>query len=204
LLPSPETSRLHGELRGRVRRAHVEDPVDDEAGTSLMTEPGPVGGGGRRGAIIAWVGWWLASAALYLVLVDTVALPELVTGAVIATVAASGATLLRAQRRVVMRPRVRWLAGLWRPVLSYPTDLWTVTRALARREPAPGKLYALPFEPGVDSGRSAARRVLGPTAGSFAPNTIVVGLDSERGLLLVHQLVPSADPVADADPLGLR
>lgn len=169
-----------------------------------MTETGPVGGGGRRGAVIAWGGWWLASAALYLVLVDTLVEPELVTGAVIATVAASGATLLRAQRRIVMRPRGRWLVNLWRPVLSYPKDLWTLTRALARPGPVRGKLYALGFEPGADSGRSAARRVLGPSAGSFAPNTFVVGLDAERGLLLVHQLVPSADPAADADPLGVR
>jgi len=41
-------------------------------------------------------------------------------------------------------------------------------------------------------------------AASFAPNTFVVGLDPESGLLLVHQLAPSEDPTQDADPLGLR
>jgi hypothetical protein len=136
-----------------------------------MSHAGPEGGGGRRGAAIAWLGWWLVSAAVYLVLVDTVVLPELVTGAVIAVIGATAATLVRAQRRVVIRPRARWLVALWRPVASYPRDLWTVTRALAQREPVRGKLYALPFEPGVDDARSAARRVLGPSAGSFAPNT---------------------------------
>ncbi len=169
-----------------------------------MTPAGPSGGGGRSGAVFAWVGWWVASAVLYLVLVDTVVLPELVTGAVIAAIGASGASLVRAQRRVVMRPRASWLVTLWRPLASYPRDFWTVTRALARREPARGMLYALTFAPGTDDARSAARRVLGPTAGSFAPNTFVVGLDADRGLLLVHQLVPSPDPAADADPLGLR
>lgn len=169
-----------------------------------MTGSGPSGGGGRPGAVIAWVGWWLGSAALYLVLVDTVVEPELVTGAVIATIASSAAVLVRAQRRVVMRPRAVWLRGLWRPVASYPRDLWTVTRALLARKPVSGALYALPFEPGGDDARAAARRVLGPTAGSLAPNTFVVGLDPETGLLLVHQLVPSADPSADADPLRVR
>lgn len=169
-----------------------------------MTPAGPLGGGGRRGAVIAWLGWWLASFAVYLVLVDTVVLPELVTGAVISIIGASGAVLVRAQRRVVMRPDPAWLGGLWRPIASYPRDLWTIIRALARRRPVRGKLYALPFEPGADDGRSAARRVLGPSAGSFAPNTFVVGLEPESGLLLVHQLVPSADPIGDADPLGLR
>ena len=169
-----------------------------------MTPAGPSGGGGRSGVVIAWVGWWVASAALYLLLVDTVVLPELVTGAVIAAIGASGATLVRSERRVVMRPRASWLVALWRPLASYPRDLWTLTLALARREAARGRLYALPFARGTDDARSAARRVLGPTAGSFAPNTFVVGLDAERGLLLVHQLVPSEDPAADADPLGLR
>jgi hypothetical protein len=169
-----------------------------------MSQAGPVGGGGRGGAVIAWIGSWLVSVAIYLVLVDTVALPELVAGAVIAIIGASGATLLRAQRRVVMRPRASWLVALWRPVVSYPGDLVTVTRALVRPKTVSGRLYALPFEPGPDDARSAARRVLGPTAASFPPNTFVVGLDSERGLLLVHQLVPSDDPVAAADPLGVR
>ena len=164
----------------------------------------PRGGGGGAGAVVAWIGWWLVSAALYLVLVDTAVTPELVTGAVIASLAATGATLVRGRRRVVLRPDPAWLVGLWRPLAAYPRDMWTLTRALARRRPAAGRLYALPFAPGVDDARSAARRVLGPSAGSFAPNTFVVGQDPEAGLLLVHQLVPSADPAADADPLGVR
>jgi hypothetical protein len=169
-----------------------------------MSQAGPVGGRGRSGAAIAWIGWWAASAGVYLVLVDSMSLPELVTGSVIAIIGASGATLLRSQRRAVMRPERAWLVRLWRPVVRYPVDLVTLTRALARRRPVKGRLYALAFAPGPDDARAAARRVLGPTAGSFAPNTFVVGFDPVRGLLLVHQLVPSDDPIADADPLRLR
>jgi hypothetical protein len=127
-----------------------------------MSHAGPEGGGGRRGAAIAWVGWWMGSAGVYLVLVDSVALPELVSGSVIAAIGASGATQLRAQRRAVMRPESRWLVRLWRPVVRYPVDLVTLTRALIRRRPVQGHLYALAFEPGTDDARSAARRVLGP------------------------------------------
>ena len=42
------------------------------------------------------------------------------------------------------------------------------------------------------------------SAGSFAPNTYVVGADEERGILLVHQLATRDDIAADVDPLGLR
>jgi hypothetical protein len=188
---------------GRVCDALVET-AEDETRTDPMSQTGPVGGGGRSGAAVAWIGWWVVSAAVYLVLVDSVSPAELVTGSVIAIIGASGATLVRAQRRAVMRPEPAWLLRLWRPVVRYPVDLLTLTRALVKRRPVQGRLFALTFDPGPDDARSAARRVLGPTAGSFAPNTFVVGFDPVRGLLLVHQLLPSGDPIADADPLRLR
>jgi hypothetical protein len=40
--------------------------------------------------------------------------------------------------------------------------------------------------------------------GSFAPNTIVVGVDQEREHLLAHQLLPTRRPQDAIDPLGLR
>ncbi|MGH2916079.1 MAG: hypothetical protein ACRDMX_13940 [Solirubrobacteraceae bacterium] len=169
-----------------------------------MSAKGPAGGGGKVGATIAWSGWWVVSAAIYLVLVDTVVLPELVTGAVIATIAATGATLLRAQRRAVMRPDPAWLLRSWRPLASVAPDLVKLCRALVSGPAATGHLYALTVKPASDTGRGAARAVLAPTAGSIAPNTFVIGYDDERALLLVHQLMRSEDPSADADPLGLR
>ncbi|MCW3018653.1 MAG: hypothetical protein JWN10_961, partial [Solirubrobacterales bacterium] len=39
-----------------------------------------------------------------------------------------------------------------------------------------------------DSARDAGRRALAESFGSLAPNTIVIGVDPERDLLLVHQL----------------
>jgi hypothetical protein len=38
--------------------------------------------------------------------------------------------------------------------------------------------------------------------GSLSPNTIVVGVDTERGLVLVHQLQRQGD-AEQIDPLGL-
>jgi hypothetical protein len=39
--------------------------------------------------------------------------------------------------------------------------------------------------------------------GSFAPNTYVLDVDRERGLILIHQLVPKPDQPRSIDPLGL-
>lgn len=163
---------------------------------------GPDGGGGIPGAIAAWVGWWIASAALWLFLVDNTHVPEMVVGAGVAILGASGALLVRQQRRVVLRPRPSWLLRAWRPFVAYGSDLWLLIRALPGR--GGGGFAAVPVEPGTDDARGAARRVFMQAAGSFAPNTYAIGTDHERDLLLVHQLVPSEDPAGDADPLRLR
>ena len=163
---------------------------------------GPAGGGGAAGAAVAWVAWWVLSAGLWLALVDNTHFQELAVGAAVACAGASAAVLVRAQRRLVIRPQLRWLARLWRPIVLYPRDLVLVALALARR--TPGHFVAVPFDARDEDPREAARRVLMKSAGSFAPNTYVVGADDDRGVLLVHQLAPRDDPSADADPLGLR
>jgi len=163
---------------------------------------GPLGGGGLPGALLAFAGWTVVCAALWLALVDTTHFQELVAGAVVALIGAAAALVVRSQRRLVLRPRARWLLAAWRPLAVFPRDLVLVLAALVRRRQ--GRLYAIPFNPREEDPREAARRVLMKSAGSFAPNTYVVGGDEERGLLLVHQLAPRDDPVADVDPLRLR
>ena len=162
----------------------------------------PAGGGGLAGATLAWLAWWVLCAALWLVLVDNTHRQELAVGAAVAALGASAAVLVRAQRRIVTRPRLRWLLRLWKPVAVYPRDVVLVTYALLRR--SRGRLLAVPFEAREEDPREAARRVLTKTAGSFAPNTYVVGADEDRGILLVHQLAWRERPAEDADPLGLR
>ena len=163
---------------------------------------GPTGGGGIRGAALASLAWWVLSAALWLALVDNTHFQELAAGAVVAFVGAAAAVIVRAQRRFVTRLRPSWLVRLWRPAAYYLRDLVPVALALARR--ARGRFVAVPFDAREEDPREAARRVLMKSAGSFAPNTYVVGADEERGILLVHQLATRDDIAADVDPLGLR
>jgi hypothetical protein len=163
---------------------------------------GPDGGGGVTGAVRAWAGWWLASAALWLLLVDNTHGPELLVGAGVSAIAASATIVVRQQRRVVLRPRPRWVLRLWRPLVTYPRDIWLLVLALPRRRA--GRFVALPSHPVGDDPRGAAERVLMQTAASFSPNTYVIGTDAERDLMLVHQLVRTRSIEDDADPLRLR
>jgi hypothetical protein len=144
----------------------------------------------------AWLSWWVVLAALYLWLADNTVLPELVAGAVAAAIGATGAVLVRSQRRTLLRPRLRWLRGAWRPLLGVFRDLVPLARALAARRSG-ALVQASLGGPADDPAYVALTEALG----SMGPNTIVVGVDRERGVVLAHQLLPTRDPAAAGAPL---
>jgi multisubunit Na+/H+ antiporter MnhE subunit len=168
-------------------------------------EQSPRGGGGRAGAVRAFAAWWVLCAALWLALVDRTRLDELLTGVVAATIGATAAVLVRQERQVVLRPRARWLATAWRPLLAFFADLWPLARALVvrgvLRRTGEGRLVEVAFEAVGDTPREAAFRVLTATLGSLGPNTIVVDVDTDRRVLRAHELVPTDDPARAAMPL---
>ena len=163
---------------------------------------GPEGGGGRVGAVRAWIAWFVASAVIWLWLVDNTHVPELILGAVVCVIAASAALVVRQQRLVVLRPRLRWLLRLWRPLAAFPRDMWLLVKALPRRRA--GTFYTLRASVHGDDPHNAAQRVLMQASASFAPNTYVIGTDVDREVVLVHQLVRTGNIERDADPLRLR
>jgi hypothetical protein len=154
----------------------------------------------------AWSVGWIAAAALYLLLIDITELPELIVGAGAAIIAATGLELAREQAIVGEGIRLRWLARLYRPLLTVPKDIAVVSaiavRALVRRPSAQGAFRVLPFACLDDEPHRGGRLALAETAGSLAPNTFVVGIDEERGLVLAHQLRRTAGRQA-IDPMGL-
>src|SRR5438270_64283 len=87
----------------------------------------------------------------------------------------------------------RWLAGTWRALARVPADVALVSLEIVAQAVRPGRprgtLRALPFAfGGPESSRDVGRRALAEGLGSLAPNTIVIGIDPERDLLLAHQL----------------
>jgi hypothetical protein len=142
--------------------------------------------------LVAWSTGWLVAAGLYLLLIDITDLPELLVGAGAAVLAASGLELAREQEVVGENIRLRWLARLYRPLAKVPSDIWFVSvvavRQIARRRPVCGEFRAVPFAGAGEDSIDTGRRALAEAFGSFAPNTIVVGIDTERELILAHQL----------------
>jgi multisubunit Na+/H+ antiporter MnhE subunit len=160
---------------------------------------------GHPGAVRAWLIWWALLAALWLALVDTVVVPELVAGAIAAAIAATGAVIVRGQRRLLLRPRLQWVRYAGGPLRRTLTDLVPLARALwrrgVRRRDERGAMAEVPYAAVAEEPGAATHRVFTQALGSLAPNTVVVGVDADRRVLLVHQLVPTDDPAAEAKPV---
>jgi multisubunit Na+/H+ antiporter MnhE subunit len=157
------------------------------------------------GALRAWLIWWALLAALWLALVDTVVGPELVVGSVAAAIAATGAVIVRRQRRHILRPKLSWVRSAGRPLVHTVADLAPLARALwrrgIRRADEHGAIARVTYTAVSDTPEDAAHRVFTQALGSLAPNTLVVEIDRDRRVMLVHQLVPTDDPAADSKPL---
>jgi hypothetical protein len=142
----------------------------------------------------------LASAALglligggfYMLLINTSSQPELEAGAAGMLLAAIAFEISREQGFVEAVISPRWLAGAWRVLARVPVHVALVCfeaiRQLFTFAPRRGSFRAVSFGACDDDARDAGRRALAEALGSLAPNTIVVGVDTERKLLLVHQL----------------
>jgi multisubunit Na+/H+ antiporter MnhE subunit len=152
-----------------------------------------------------WLSWWLILAALYLVIDDSVLVPELAVGAFAAAVGATGATLVHRERRTLLRGELRWLRAVPPTLSRLVGDLWPLARVLVQRgllrRGGAGVTVEVPFDATTDGPRDTARRAATEALGTLAPNTIVVRIDTDRGVLVAHQLAPTDDPARRASPL---
>lgn len=166
-----------------------------EAGGPLAGRGWPERRGGERALTRrfgAWFGWWVLLTAFWVGLDYSLDLAELLVGAAVAAVAALLVELVSHQADLHFRMRARWLV----PALALPgrvlRDTAVVFAALFRRvlfgvEPD-GGFVEFPAEWGDESALGVTRRVLLVGGRSVAPNTIALGLDRERGTVVVHQL----------------
>jgi hypothetical protein len=143
--------------------------------------------------VLAWSVGWTFAAGLYLLLIDITSLPELIVGAGAAVLAATGFELAREEGTAGgLTARLRWLATLHRALLKVPADVAVVSAMAVRQLFSPRKVNgvfrAVPFRCGEDEALETGRRALAEWFGSFAPNTIIIGVDPERELILGHQL----------------
>src|SRR5437764_10523152 len=141
----------------------------------------------------SWLVWWVLLMTFWVMIDDSISTDELLAGAGAAALAAAFADLVSYQAATRFRMRIEWRV----PVLRLPGqvigDLIIVYRALWRRlvhgEQPPSAFLELPASFGDDTPEGVTRRALLVGGTSIAPNTFVLGIDSERDVMVVHRLV---------------
>jgi multisubunit Na+/H+ antiporter MnhE subunit len=149
----------------------------------------------------AWLVWWVLLMSFWVILDDSLDFDELLAGAGAAAIGAFLAELASYQAAARFRMRIEWVV----PALSLPGQLLRDTvivfvalwkRLIHGEEPASG-FREEHVRPGPDSAEGRSRRVLLVGGRSVAPNTFVLGLDSERAVMVVHHLVTTESEAAD-------
>ena len=135
--------------------------------------------------------------SIWIIVDDSLATDELRAGAGAAALAATLAEVAGHQAGVRLRMRTRWLGPAIRLPADVARDTWTVFAALWRQivygEQPPSGFSEITVRPGAQTPEARIRRALLIAGRSVAPNTQVLGLDSERGVLVVHRLVQAKE-----------
>lgn len=149
----------------------------------------------------AWLLWWVLLMSLWVILDNSIASDELLAGAGAAALGACLTEVAGYQASTRIRMRIEWLV----PALSLPAqvvrDTVIVFAALWRRlargeEPASG-FRELPVRYGSDTAEGKTRRALYVGGRSVAPNTFSLGIDRDRDVMIVHQLVVTKGEAAE-------
>lgn len=126
---------------------------------------------------------------------DTLARAELLVGAGVAVMGALFAETVQHQAGTYLKVRFEWLAHALPIPVQVGRDLRLVFHALWRRVVA-GEVPSSTFEEvavrvGGQTSEAVTRRALLVAGTSIAPNTFALGIDDERGVMIVHRLVGS-------------
>lgn len=148
----------------------------------------------------AWLVWWVLLMSLWVSVDDSIALDELLAGAGAAALAAFLAELVTYQAGARFRMRAEWLVPALRLPAEIAADTVIVFAALGRRllrgEQPPSGFREIPARLGGTSDQEVTRRVLLIGGRSVAPNTFVLGIDRERAVMVVHQLMTNEGKAA--------
>jgi multisubunit Na+/H+ antiporter MnhE subunit len=139
--------------------------------------------------------------AFWVVLDYSVAVDELLAGAGAAALGAFLAEFAADQAGARFAMRARWLVPALRLPGQVARDTAIVFAALWRRlahgEDPPSGFRELPVRYGSDTAEGMTRRVLLIGGQSLAPNTFVLGIDPDRSVMVIHQLVVTEGKATD-------
>lgn len=130
---------------------------------------------------------------LWLLLVESLAVPELLAGVPVAVLGVIAATTaLQHEQRFIPALAAEAQRILRLPPAMVRDSVLVLGAALyagMRRRRLAGAFREVPYRVGGDDPDAAGRRAVAIALQSFAPNTCVLGFDEQRDVMVVHQLV---------------
>jgi multisubunit Na+/H+ antiporter MnhE subunit len=106
--------------------------------------------------------------------------------------AITAATRVKGKNFVRFYPEVHWIFEAWQLpgyLISEAALIYRVLlESLFLRKQANSHIQAVPFQFGGSDERSAARRALAIVLTTIPPNFVVIGIDQQQNLMLVHQI----------------
>ncbi|HKW75964.1 MAG TPA: hypothetical protein VJN64_10615 [Terriglobales bacterium] len=109
---------------------------------------------------------------------------------------ATAAEVVRAHPFADFRPHLSWVLQAWREpwyiVQGCSVVLWVFLKHFV--QPEQSVLREVVFDSGGSDPQSAARRALAITYTTMPPNFVVLSIDLDKNVMLVHQVSQSATP----------
>ena len=148
--------------------------------------------------VIFWIVEWIILALLWLLFLGKLEWSEIWIGMGASALAAGAATSVNGKNFARFYPETRWMFAGWRipgylvwdAVLIYAV----LFEFLFSRKPTGSRILALPFPSGDSDERSATRRALAIILTTLPANSLVIGIDQQQNLILVHQIRATGTP----------
>ncbi len=134
---------------------------------------------------------------LWMLFVSQTQTNEIVAGIAAALIGAVADGVLKAEGYAKFKPRFKWLLLITWEVWYVLAGTWAVMLALARRMvgmESQAQFRAVKFEAGGDDAESWARRSLVTAYMTIPPDSIILGVDRNTKLMLVHEIAPRRTP----------
>jgi multisubunit Na+/H+ antiporter MnhE subunit len=140
---------------------------------------------------------WLVFFWLWVLFENQTNFYELLFGAGAAVLAAVGTEIIRIHHLASFRPRLIWIVQGWRLPWYIVQGCWVISWTLLKQPFHSEKsvLRSVPFDPGGSDAHSAARRALAITYTTLPPNFVVLSIDLEKKVMVVHQVQKSPTPI---------
>src|SRR3954454_16949534 len=156
--------------------------------------PEPPGNRERMRTVGSWAIIWIALGALWLLYQGEWNAIQIYAATSAAALSLVVAVLVRKHALPAARVERRWLVRVaripWQVVREFGIVSAFLARALLGRRVPEGEFRALSFPAGGSRPADRGRRAFIALATGYSPNSYVLDVDEEKGLVLVHVLSP--------------